>query len=390
MKLETSHPGEPRSNLDGLMDSTQPKFTKNGLSGPQGSHGLVAKRETGKLTLAAPWLGQSPNRCGCGPMSRGSRKDGQKPNGFQLLMASEPKQTLLRAPSATTAAIAARLLALLLIGAISIWAHYEASRGFEIAVFNDVPGTASGRRFHLLFVSDDKATRIILNTSNFVERVLYPNGERGERRSLPGKRVDRVVLRLVQMKYYSSGGVDAVLVSPGEKAGEFVIGVDSAIMEEKNPVAAMVAAVQRGMARVWLWNGRDRGVPGSLLEGMVEYISSLAGSSPETGRLRGGVNDSGWCWTEDDPASVARFLRFCEAKRRGFVARLNRAMQEGDSWEPRMVDAALGVPARRLCSAYRSVVTSTRASVCNEGKQEIGVPQFLFQGLHCHWGTATE
>ncbi|XP_068664926.1 uncharacterized protein [Aristolochia californica] len=272
-------------------------------------------------------------------------------------MANEP----LRTPSASTSAIATRLLSVLLIGSVSIWAQYEASRGFDITIVNDAHGTPSARRFDLLFVSNDKATRIILNTSNFVEQILYSGGDTHEEVIvLPTKPVDRVILRLVQMS--SSSDRVSVVVSPGKKAGEFVIGINSAIMEEKNPNVAMVAAVQRGMARVWLWNGR-KGVPRSLLEGMVEYIASLAGISPSPESARLMRHGSGSCWTEDDPAAVAQFLRFCEAKRRGFFARLNRAMKE--DWEPRMMDEALGIPVRRLCSLYHSVITATLSPSAN-------------------------
>ncbi|XP_068666661.1 uncharacterized protein [Aristolochia californica] len=283
-------------------------------------------------------------------------------------MANELNQSLLRTPSATTSAIAARLLSVLIIGSVSLWAQYEASRGFDVAVINDAPGTPSGRRFDLLFVSNDKATRIILNTSNFVERVLYPGGDTDEEVALvlPKKPVDRVILRLVQLS--SSTDPASVGVSPGKKTGEFVIRINSAIMEEKNADAAMVTAVQRGMARVWLWNGR--GAPRSLLEGMVEYITILAGlsPSPESNYLVR-PKESGRCWTEDDPVAVAQFLRFCEGKRRGFVARLNRAMQEG--WEPRMVSAALGIPLRRLCSSYHSVLAATRSATANTTSDSI-------------------
>ncbi|XXG90496.1 hypothetical protein AAC387_Pa12g2250 [Persea americana] len=77
--------------------------------------------------------------------------------------------------SPTTSSIINRLLFLVLIALISIWANYEASKGFEVIILNNSGDTPQGRRFDLFFVSDDRATRIVLNTSKFVERILYPD-----------------------------------------------------------------------------------------------------------------------------------------------------------------------------------------------------------------------
>jgi hypothetical protein len=39
---------------------------------------------------------------------------------------------------------------------------------------------------------------------------------------------------------------------------------------------AMVSLVQRSMARIWLWDG-ESSAPPTLLDGLVEYISMVAG-----------------------------------------------------------------------------------------------------------------
>ena len=51
----------------------------------------------------------------------------------------------------------------------------------------------------------------------------------------------------------------------------------------------------------------------------------------------------------------ARLLRHLEARREGFVARLNRAMK--DRWSDAAVDAALGAPARLACAAATTTTT---------------------------------
>lgn len=52
----------------------------------------------------------------------------------------------------------------------------------------------------------------------------------------------------------------------------------------------------------------------------------------------------------------ARLLRLLEARREGFVARLNRAMR--DRWSDAAVDAALGAPARLACHDQKKGATA--------------------------------
>lgn len=113
---------------------------------------------------------------------------------------------------------------------------------------------------------------------------------------------------------------------------------------------AMVSAIQRGMARVWLWDGKSK-APQELLAGMVEYIRMVAGlgdvksysiasESPECGRHV-------W-WVDEDPKVVAKFLRNWEDRDKGFIQRLNGGMKDG--WHDRTVYDAVGIEAQQhLC-----------------------------------------
>ncbi|XP_008782162.1 uncharacterized protein LOC120103669 [Phoenix dactylifera] len=235
----------------------------------------------------------------------------------------------------------AGLAFVLIFASISLWANLEAGKGFDVSILNAAPaGTLAARRFDLLFVSNGRAARIVLNASEFVERILYPN------ELYPRKPVRSVTLRLAGQNL---SGV--VAVSHGDDPhlpGDYVIHVSPSVMAEADPGLSLVSAVQQAMARVWLWDVGGA-PPKWLVDAMVEYLSLSAGFAGNAVPLRPG----GSCWGEDeDPPSVARFFKFCEERRPGFVARLNRAMSK--HWNDIMVDEALGSSSRRMCSAYRS------------------------------------
>lgn len=127
-----------------------------------------------------------------------------------------------------------------------------------------------------------------------------------------------------------------------------MIHVSPSAMADANPGLALGSAVQRAMARVWLWDGRGS-APNWLVDAMVEYLSSSIGFASDAVPLRPG----GPCWgDEEEPVGTARFLKYCEERRSGFIARLNRALRK--HWNEIMMDVALGSSSRRLCSTYRS------------------------------------
>ncbi|RWW76136.1 hypothetical protein BHE74_00015800 [Ensete ventricosum] len=210
-----------------------------------------------------------------------------------------------------------RVSVFLVLAAFSLWANFEASKGFEIAVLNAASDTHAARRFHLLFVSNGRAARLVLSSSDFVERVLYPDD------SFPRKPVGRVTLYMAAVDLN-----ETVLVSRGHRPGEFVVRVNQAVMGETDVRVSVASAVQRGMARVWLWDGRGR-APRSLLDAMVDYltVSSALNAAP--------------CWAEQD--------RLC-------VARMNRAMQE--EWNDSKLEDACNLPSEACArSSYSSFET---------------------------------
>lgn len=230
----------------------------------------------------------------------------------------------------------------LVVAAFSLLANYEAAKGFQIVVVNAALHTHAGRRFDLLFVSNDRATRLVVASSNLVQRILYPDD------SFPRKPVDRVTL------YMAGEDLDStVAVRGGRSAGEFVVRMSPAVMEAADVKAAVAEAVQRGMARVWLWDGRGE-APRSLLDAMAEYVAMSSGMASPSIRPRNTsispFNAS--CWEDDDHVRLASFLNYCDAKHHGFVARLNRAMQE--EWTEDTFNVTLGSSVPQICSAYLS------------------------------------
>ena len=245
-----------------------------------------------------------------------------------------------------------RILLILFVAIISIWANYEASKTFDIHIVNDTKDSLAGRRFTLFYISNDKATRLLLNSSSFVEQVLYPNSNNNNIDIKNKKFIKSVTLRLVRRN------LDTIttIMADEKNINSYVIEISPMLLEDENFNMAIVGAIQRAMARVWLWDGRSKAPP-RLLDGMAEYIAELAGFYRE--RLSGGVVESPeredgrelW-WENKDPTHVARLLHYCEKYDKGFIQRLNEAMR--DTWHDRMVGDVLGLKATKLCGMYNA------------------------------------
>ncbi|XP_057955046.1 uncharacterized protein LOC131149026 [Malania oleifera] len=234
-----------------------------------------------------------------------------------------------------------RLLSIAFVGILSIWANYEASKGFDITVVNDARDSPAGQRFDLLFVRNDEARRMVLIAAKFLDNILYSDHHLK-------MRVNSVTARLAGRNLTST----VVVKATGNR--DFWINISPQILQERDVNRAMASALQHGMAKIWLW-GSHLTAPAALVDGIVEYISLLSGSGA-------GILDAGgvWspapgsntvCWEANntDPVAVARFLSFCEKREKGFIGRLSKALEDG--WHDRTVDDALGVPAQSLCDS---------------------------------------
>ncbi|XP_039028876.1 uncharacterized protein LOC120162880 [Hibiscus syriacus] len=265
-----------------------------------------------------------------------------------------------RASSPSTSGIICRLLLVILIGTISVWAKHEASKGFKVTVINSaaIKHSPAGRRFHLFYVSNDEATRIILSTSAVVENILYPNHPHQTK-----KPVHHVVLQLTAAGEDNPSKTKVSVARSKEKESVYIISLSASIMEESNFKYSVVSAIQLAMARIWVWDGESSGgAPPWLIDGMAEYIWMRAGfgQGEETTQHLGsnfrpdklcfvvselcskwkmkmnGDDDGkrakpgGVCREEGkDPKIVAEALDYLEQRNKGYVEGLNQILRDG-------------------------------------------------------------
>ncbi|EEF33864.1 uncharacterized protein LOC8288347 [Ricinus communis] len=232
-----------------------------------------------------------------------------------------------------------RLVTIISLGVISLWANYEASKGFDITVVNDIKDTSAGKRFTLLYISNDKAIRIIQNTSAIVENILYPNSNHSK------KKVSHVTLRLISRTHQTS--LVRVITNTNH---EYAIHIVSPSSDTKNLDSEITLMVLQGMARIWIWDDGKPMAPSWLLDGLVEYIKKAAGFADMRGS--GQVPELGhFCLGHRDPRYVAETLEHYEKNvTKGFIQRLNQGLKYG--WHDLTVDDALGMPAKNFCGSF--------------------------------------
>ncbi|KAL9993739.1 hypothetical protein Hdeb2414_s0007g00239961 [Helianthus debilis subsp. tardiflorus] len=248
-----------------------------------------------------------------------------------------------------------RVILITLFATVAIWANHEASKGFAIEIVNEAGKYSSpGKRFSLFYESNDQATRILLNTSGFVENLLYPNDQ--DQLMHTKKQINSVTLALARVNFSTLVSV----YSP--KPHEYTIMLSPSLMETSHNNEAFVLAVLQGMARVWLWDGKGA-APQAVLNGLVEYITTLAGFRvSDTEAWNSG--DDEFCWKNEDPRKVAGFLRYHDRRQQlgdggghggdngggEVVRRLNKGMRNG--WHDWMMDDALGMAGHHACASY--------------------------------------
>ncbi|KAJ4752637.1 Regulator of ribonuclease activity A [Rhynchospora pubera] len=221
----------------------------------------------------------------------------------------------------------ATLLALLLI---SVWANYEASKGFDLTILNAPTYTLAGRRFNLLFVSNGRAADMALKSSRFIEHVLYPLEE-----AFPRKPVRHVTIRLADDNITNDVIVSRCNNRAAAANGEYLIEISPSVMARKDVITeAFSLALQRGMAFVWLWDGYGT-ILQPIIDAMVQYLSvqyKFANKDYESNYLA---------------STLAGLIQLCEERSSGFVARLNNAVRE--KWDEHTLTAAFSSPYEIMC-----------------------------------------
>lgn len=237
--------------------------------------------------------------------------------------------------------VSIRLLFIVLIGVISIWANHEASKGYVITVVNYMKDTPAGEKFTLFYVSNDEAIRLVQSSSSFAAEVLFPG-----KKSIAEKLIDQVVVQLVGHNLTKDHTV--AVKSFGEKS-KYELSINPLIMEFGDFKYRIRNVIQRGMAEIFLFHQQHK-APKTFLDGIVEYISSLAGlGGPKpVFKLR---ELSEKCWEDRDPTVAAKFLAYCENNSEGFVGRLNQEMNR-DGWYEELMDKVLEMPAKHYCVEF--------------------------------------
>lgn len=247
-----------------------------------------------------------------------------------------------------------RLVMVIFVGIVSLWANYEVSKGFSITIVNEaIEGTVANKRFDLFYVSNDEATRLVLRTSKFVENILYPISDRQDY-GQPGikKQVKHIILQLSSRNLTSP----IIVKSSRDDKDVFVVYISPSILEGPNYKRDMFLALQKGMARIWLWDGQGN-APSSLVNGMAKYITSLASLSGRVTSESESVKSlklNRSCWKSKDKRTIVKLLNYCEGKKEGFVRRLNKEMKNG--WNEKIIDDVLGMPAWHLCETYNKEI----------------------------------
>ncbi|CAI0412991.1 unnamed protein product [Linum tenue] len=220
-----------------------------------------------------------------------------------------------------------RLALILSVGLISLWANHEASKGFQVQIFNDARDSPAGKRFDLFYISNDRATRILLNASTFVEHLVYAPEDHPNQK----KPVHRVALRLASTSNLTA---DETVTNHG---GKFVIRLSPSLIQgltAGSRDSAIASAVLRGMARVWLWDGGEESrAPSWVIEAAMECVSRMAGfgvgGSWEELPAENGGGRRRVCWGETtDARMLAGIMEHSERHSKGFILELAVARVE--------------------------------------------------------------
>ncbi|CAN6171479.1 unnamed protein product [Urochloa humidicola] len=201
------------------------------------------------------------------------------------------------------------LMLALLSGAL---AAATTASGVLFDVVNGIDGTEAGRQFDA-DVGADYARAVLAEASHAVWRTL------GQRTDADRKSFETVTLivegvpafreSLTRGNVIHLGGGGGRRGDEGRGAGRF----------HRDQVRAVIFHVA---ANVWQFDGKGHVNPG-LLAGIADLVQMRAGCAPESWAGAG----EGERWDERRPGVTARFLDFCDAHTKGFMAELGRNLK---------------------------------------------------------------
>lgn len=172
--------------------------------------------------------------------------------------------------SPSTSTIITRLSFITSLLFISMYANYESSKHFDITVSADAD-SYQHRKFSLLFISNGRASRILLESNIQMQKILDSN-------SLYAKDLKYVKHVHIQL---ANGDLHApVMVDNGFRPDMFVITLNPNLMIEKNVVEAVEIVLKKAMVQVLMWCQNE-----GMMEMMVRSLMGTGAKEDDMIRL---------------------------------------------------------------------------------------------------------
>ncbi|XP_047339322.1 uncharacterized protein LOC124942810 [Impatiens glandulifera] len=196
---------------------------------------------------------------------------------------------------------------LIIILILSFLSTTKTAYSVDFTVTNKVPNTPGGIRFNRE-VGIDYSKSTLSTSTNFVWRIFQQNTA-----------ADRKNVASVRLSVETFDGVAFTSNNGIHLSAGYVQGYSGNVKNE------ITGVLYHEMTHVWQWNGNGQ-APGGLIEGIADYVRLKAGFIPSHWVKPGQGNrwDQGYDVT-------ARFLDYCNGRRNGFVAELNKKMRTGYS-----------------------------------------------------------
>ncbi|XP_030469241.1 uncharacterized protein LOC115687725 [Syzygium oleosum] len=194
-----------------------------------------------------------------------------------------------------------------LLSFVLIVASLSKIQAVEFTVSNTVPNTKGGAIFADR-IGDAYARQTMIAATNFIWQVFQ--------QATAADRKDVARVRLIIDNLYD---VAAATGSEIHFSANYV-------REIQGDKEEFTGIMYHEMTHVWQWDGRGNPSARKVIEGIADFVRLRANLAPATWPRRGAGN----CWGESSTVT-AYFLDYCESRRNGFVAELNKKMRDGYS-----------------------------------------------------------
>ncbi|XP_027157839.1 uncharacterized protein LOC113759460 [Coffea eugenioides] len=193
------------------------------------------------------------------------------------------------------------------LAVILLVAVIQGTNAVKYTVTNTAASTPGGARFRRdIGVQYSKQT--LNSATNFIWRIFQENTW-----------ADRKNVQKVDMFVDDINGVAYTISNQIHVSARYIKGYSGNVRRE------ITGVLYHEMTHVWQWNGNGR-APGGLIEGIADYVRLKAGYAPSHW-VKPGQGDR---WDQGYDVT-ARFLDYCNSRKNGFIAQLNKKMRNGYS-----------------------------------------------------------